>query len=296
MTSSRRNRGSTARKRSSGFALHVHPIQLDPDFPLDWYHYRHPAREITWLHRHDCLELGYCHAGSGIFVIEDKVVPYAAGDSCIVSEHEMHLATSAPGSTSNWTFLSLDAALLLPTAEPRLVATRHLTGPDFRNLVPAGEDPLLASLLRELIDELEATRPGYRDAARALVWRLMIHLHRHHAVARPSPGSGTLDPLAPALATIGQRYAEPLDIPQLAAACGLSESHFRRLFTARVGSGPKAYLNHLRVQMACSLLRDPRRSVLEIALEVGFGSVSAFNRQFQAVTGSNPRSWRQQQL
>ena len=256
-----------------------------------WYHYRQPAHRITWLHRHDCLELGYCHAGSGVFVVEDKIQPFAAGAVAVISEREMHLATSAPGTTSRWTFIALDPARLLPAADPALVDASRISGPAFANLVAAAEDPDLAELLRGLVSELDTAGPAHRDAVRAMVWRILVHLARHHA-RDPSDRSADLDPLAPALALIGQCYHEPLGVGDLAAACELSESHFRRLFTTRLGIGPTSWLNRVRVQMACTLLRDPGRSILDVALEVGFGSLSAFNRQFKAELGTNPRRWR----
>jgi len=61
-------------------------------------------RRSRGLHVHDSLEVGYCYDGRGIFVIEDKVFPFSAGDVCVINSSEMHLARSAEGTESHWTF------------------------------------------------------------------------------------------------------------------------------------------------------------------------------------------------
>jgi hypothetical protein len=73
-----------------------------------------PDAPITFMHRHNCLEIGYCHSGAGIFVVEDKTLPYRAGDVSIISEAEMHQAWSIAGMRSEWTFVEVDPLALVP--------------------------------------------------------------------------------------------------------------------------------------------------------------------------------------
>ena len=56
-------------------------------------------------------------------------------------------------------------------------------------------------------------------------------------------------------------YAEPLDIPRLAAIAHVSEAHFIRTFRATFGETPHRYLQRRRVERAMFLLRqtDPER-------------------------------------
>lgn len=52
-----------------------------------------------------------------------------------------------------------------------------------------------------------------------------------------------------------------------------------------------------RIEHACRLLHEqPRRSVLDISLDAGFGSLGPFNRAFKAATGGTPSAWRAQSL
>ena len=52
------------------------------------------------------------------------------------------------------------------------------------------------------------------------------------------------------------------------------------------------YLAEVRVVKACTLLSDTNKSVAEIAIETGFGSVSNFNRRFLALKRTSPLRYR----
>ena len=78
----------------------------------------------------------------------------------------------------------------------------------------------------------------------------------------------------------------------LAAACKMSTSYFRRVFNETMGLGPLEYLNRTRITRACTLLQMTDSSVLEICEAVGFRSLSSFNRHFSAIMGQPPTAWR----
>jgi AraC family transcriptional regulator len=78
----------------------------------------------------------------------------------------------------------------------------------------------------------------------------------------------------------------------IAAACGLSASHFARAFRRSTGLPPHAWLNKARVGRAIVLLREHRLSLSEIALECGFVDQSHFTRVFVQRVGVGPSAWR----
>ena len=62
------------------YRLDYEPIPLPADLPIARLGiYRQKDTPITALHLHDHLEIGYCHSGSGVFVIENKLFSYRAG-------------------------------------------------------------------------------------------------------------------------------------------------------------------------------------------------------------------------
>ena len=87
-------------------------------------------------------------------------------------------------------------------------------------------------------------------------------------------------------------YAEPLDVPTLAAIAHVSEAHFIRTFKATFGETPHRYLQRRRVERAMYLLRATDTSVTDICMEVGFTSLGTFSRTFTSIVGETPSTYR----
>lgn len=87
---------------------------------------------------------------------------------------------------------------------------------------------------------------------------------------------------------ISENSGEKLNLEQLAAVSGFSKYHFSRIFTAAVGMTPVAYVNRIRLQRAAELLVRTDHSILALAGECGFESVSTFNSLFKKHFGRTP--------
>jgi AraC-like DNA-binding protein len=78
----------------------------------------------------------------------------------------------------------------------------------------------------------------------------------------------------------------------LATECGLSPGRFMRAFKKSFGVPVRRYLLHRRIQAAKSELLYSDKSLLKVALEVGFTDQPAFNRSFREIVGTSPGQWR----
>ena len=88
------------------------------------------------------------------------------------------------------------------------------------------------------------------------------------------------------------RYAEPLDVDDLARAAGLSRAHFSREFRRAFGDSPHQYLLTRRLERAASLLRTTDRSVADVCFSVGLQSVGSFTTSFKRAYGTTPTAYR----
>jgi AraC-like DNA-binding protein len=84
------------------------------------------------------------------------------------------------------------------------------------------------------------------------------------------------------------RYAESLDVNDLAGAAGLSRAHFSREFRRAFGESPHAYLLTRRLERAAALLRSTDRTVADICFSVGLKSVGSFTTSFTRAYGRSP--------
>ena len=88
-----------------------------------------------------------------------------------------------------------------------------------------------------------------------------------------------------------REYAQPLDVPTLAAGAFMSPSHFSRRFRAAYGETPYSYLMTRRIERAMALLREGM-SVTDACMAVGCTSLGSFSSKFAEVVGESPTSYR----
>jgi AraC family transcriptional regulator len=84
-----------------------------------------------------------------------------------------------------------------------------------------------------------------------------------------------------------------LTLSRLSQDAGLSPYHFLRTFERLTGVTPHQFIMRARLREAAMRLASERDSVLEIALDCGFGDVSNFNRAFRTEFGVSPSTYRE---
>jgi transcriptional regulator GlxA family with amidase domain len=87
-------------------------------------------------------------------------------------------------------------------------------------------------------------------------------------------------------------YAQPLDVPTLAAEALMSAGHFSRSFRAAYGETPYAYLMTRRIERAKALLRRGDLSVTDVCMAVGCTSLGSFSTRFTELVGVSPSIYR----
>jgi len=93
---------------------------------------------------------------------------------------------------------------------------------------------------------------------------------------------------------IRENYFKPISLEKIAKIARMSPFAFSRYFKKNCGAGFVEYLNRVRTNKACHLLRETEYQVHDIAMECGFASISNFNKQFRKTEGLSPRDYRSQ--
>jgi len=86
--------------------------------------------------------------------------------------------------------------------------------------------------------------------------------------------------------------ASEVSLGDLAGEAGLSPNYFLNAFKKATGKTPHRFLTEKRVAKACELLSNPQRSIVEVALAVGFSSQSHFTTVFGRFMKTTPASYR----
>jgi AraC family transcriptional regulator len=95
-----------------------------------------------------------------------------------------------------------------------------------------------------------------------------------------------------AIRAIDSHPDDPLTLDALAREAGLSPYHFLRTFERLTGVTPHQYVRRTRLREAARRLITEGGTVLDIALDSGFGDVSNFNRAFRTEFGRSPLAFR----
>jgi AraC-like DNA-binding protein len=106
--------------------------------------------------------------------------------------------------------------------------------------------------------------------------------------------AGLRDPaLAKALALLHHDPAKQWTVEGLAKQAGISRTRLAERFNKFLKMSPIAYLTEWRMLLAAEALRTTQKSVVEVALDVGYNSEAAFNRAFKRTFRTPPAHFRQ---
>ncbi len=150
--------------------------------------------------------------------------------------------------------------------------------------------------LRATYNQTRIVEPERYNSMVTLLVTFGQQLNRHvEKLALISEGS---EPAAVAKARefIDSALADPLPLSLVARHAGLSESHFCRVFKESTGLTLTDYVNRRRIEWAKKELLKPEVRISEIAFQIGYQSLSQFNRSFARFTGSSPTHFRREQL
>src|SRR5580658_2177261 len=91
---------------------------------------------------------------------------------------------------------------------------------------------------------------------------------------------------------INANHTEDLSLSAVAQAAHMSVFYFCKQFKKATGLSFTDYLNRVRIEKAKQQLLKPNTRVSEVAYEVGFQSLTHFNRVFKKLSGESPTTYR----
>lgn len=278
---------------SDGYVLPKLGDGWEQEYGLDEEGLTHP-----WgLHFHNCMEIGYCYRGHGIATITDQNYRYDDEQIfTLVPANIPHTTNSDPGQMDlwGWVFVDLEAFVMSemkglsisPREILRIVNKRGICG-------TAAQNPQCAAFIRLLMEECAHGGSYSAEVIKGLLRAIVIEDLRLMEERERIRGAGSYSCYVEQAAQyISIHYAEDIRVKDLAKVCGLSESHFRRIFDESVGMTPNDYINMVRIDKACDMLLKEDLPMSEVGERAGYQTASSFNRNFKALTGMSPLQWK----
>jgi AraC family transcriptional regulator len=158
-------------------------------------------------------------------------------------------------------------------------------------------DPALHRWMEQLHSELMRKKASALYV-QGIAQSVAVHLARQYAalVSERQSGSPSLPGFKLRQITdwMVAHLTEEFELERLAEKAGLSKFHFIRLFKNATGVSPSQYHINLRIDLARKLLRETDKSIITVALDVGYTNPSHFAQLFRRVTGLSPSQYRRQ--
>lgn len=294
-----------------GDTMQIHPSSLNninyvpysfaTDFPiydLDGSPHSPPANG-NHMHYHNCLEIGFCYGGSGIFLVGNRILPFSKGDVSIIFNNQIHIANSNSFDMSYWRFVMIEPNALLSLFKNRPLEA-FITGSstllDFPHILNSKNHSEICNLVKMIIDNLTKRNTNYKTSVIGLSLALISSLEtlslNFNRTNNLDNISEDYHQLIPALNFISSNLTSSITIGELSQKCSMSESSFRRYFKKVMGTSPMDFIYSSRIKIASQLLYNKTYSISQISLEVGYNSLSSFNRHFKKYTGTSPSNWK----
>lgn len=253
---------------------------------------------IETLHFHNLMEIGICHDGEGVMILDEREIPYHPGMLSVIPHNYPHTTNSANGTISYWEYIFFEPEYVLQEAYPNNQALRtqmlqRVSRSAF--LMEAEEAAEMRDIMCTILKLQKEKKEFYRECTRAQLAALTLliaRLNQKRTNAEMKELGAGGEQILSALYYIERQYMYPIKIEELAKICNMSETNFRRVFGAATNMKPVDYINMIRVQNACKMMKNSCDSMKDIAVKSGFGTVSTFNRDFKKILGTSPYQWK----
>jgi AraC family L-rhamnose operon regulatory protein RhaS len=272
-------------------------------------------------HRHEYFEMLYVEQGTLINHFKNESITMQAGDLLVMKPYVLHVLEDAFMQESRkaycCSFLPQTVDLSIQSLE-ELKASRSPNKYFFRPFLSLAEETVSAvqfniqpsgrSMLRGLFNHLKEASHDHSEKGHALTrchfMNLMAFLSEQYGsesminqsvqIELAVPVSRYQAGLRKTLNYIHDHFTEALSLDEMAAMSGASETYFCRLFKHETGMTFLNYLNSLRIEKACELLRNTCDNAADICYQVGFNDYTHFGRQFRKSTGMSPSRYRRE--
>jgi AraC-like DNA-binding protein len=258
--------------------LHL-PKSLDGNL----WHYRQLGRANA-MHHHAELEFNLVTQGGGLYLLEQRKYEIRRGDLLWLFPAQEHVLVEQSPDFEMW------IGVLKPKAIQRIATDKDAA--TLRQKNPAGDfcrrltQPTFVRL-EKMFSEIVANQnhPGLFNSGLAYAF---LSAWQQFQQAADVPVHD-VHPAVEKAARLIRHESNLFSLGELAQKSGLSAHRLSRLFKQQTGVALVDFRNRQRVEKFLEIYgTGQRRTMLDAALEAGFGSYAQFHRVFKRATGRSP--------
>lgn len=277
-------------------------IFLPKDFAFDLFEANGILSHVKHeLHFHDCLELNYIVEDGGVNYIENNRFPLKANDFYVINNLEHHMAFSDGKLRMKvivfdpkliWNNSPFDYEYLKPFYERSVFFSNRISSDN-----PLA--PEIMYLFGKIENEWSNRLEGYKMVIKGILTELLAILYRHFKNSN-SLGKDVVsfhrayDRLRIVIDFINTRPGSDFTLEQLSSMAHMNKTYFSSYFKRTMGVTVFKYIENIRIDYACILLRTTKCSITDVAINCGYKNISHFSRAFRASKNISPKGFRTQ--
>ncbi len=250
---------------------------------------------VDKLHEHDEIQISRIVKGRGTVLVGNSISEYKEGDIFVIGAHQPHMFKT---DTSSGTDVFMQS----------LFFTRYSFGKklfeldDFRELesffmnVEAGF--IVDSDKQEFYAHFDALPEG-SDLDRFIIFFNILKLLSTSKVKKLSSfvfnreySDNEGKRMRNIIDFTLENYNEKIDLVEVANVANLTVNAFCRYFKQRTNKTYFTFLNEIRIDRACKLLKNKEYLITEVSEMAGFKNLSNFNRKFKELKKMTPSEYR----
>ena len=262
-------------------------LHLPPEWDGNLWHYRNLGRTHA-MHHHAELEFNLVTQGAGLYLLDNRKYRIRRGDLLWLFPAQEHVLIEQTLDFEMW------IGVFKPKAVRRIATDANAQM--LRQADPAGEycrrlpQDVLARL-NKLFAEIAAAHEQ-RGLFNAGLGYTLLDAWRHFEHAADVPVHD-VHPAVEKAARLIRDETTTLSLDGLARRSGLSPARLSRLFKQQTGIALVDFRNRQRIERFLQIYGTGQRlTMLDAALEAGFGSYPQFHRVFKRVMGGSPVKYR----
>ena len=260
------------------------------DFPVEFFHLdADHTRYHMSAHWHNEIELIRVLEGTLSLRLNEQPILAQKGDMLFVNSEVVHQGMPRD-CVYECIVVHLDF-LYNTTKSCRHFLEQVVAGRYLVDTVLPKNDPAICSLF----DALREKAPGYEFLAISAFYRFfgeVMAQNRYTSSGTAISDNRQIPKLKNALAYMRQHYNEPITLPDMAKAAGMSSKYFSAFFKKMTGRTPFEYLCAYRIEKAARMLKNTEKNVTEVAFCCGFNDLSYFIKRFKEANGMSPGAYK----
>ncbi|MGN1267825.1 MAG: AraC family transcriptional regulator [Dorea sp.] len=262
----------------------------------------------TQLHTHDYIELAYIVEGEFHQKILGKDIVFTKGDFCLIDKNCLHqdylldsFATVLFLGISNEMFSvimqeNITTQKIISFLQSALIRQKDVQ--QYLHFKPgaSGSIEKMENCLSLLLEELYSNDIGSSYIRKGLLFRIFRLLSSEYEFSLSREQRKTMNWIIfEEVSDYIKLYYSNISIQDLVNEFHFQEDYFNRLIKSKTGMTYSTYLQQIRLEKACELLRNPLLTIDEICEAVGYHNKGFFYKIFKAKYGMTPSQYQKGQ-